>query len=202
MPEHDQAKYIDCPNCEGELTIPGGYCGPVTHECGFKGNITERSFFHIDDFNPNLFQRIYYRICRLVDDVRYSVKCFGQRIKYGFPLYQSWDFKSWHSEIVVPRLKHLRNNLNGHPTNFESIEEWQDILDKMIWSFENIDKEPGLVYPEGYDKRHLMHSENGWTTTIPIEQELKVSFDDAKKHNERVQHGINLFAEYYSNLWD
>jgi len=195
---------MECPKCDKELMVESGYTGPITHECGFSGRISPRLFDDHDYIPPNIFKKLYYRISRWLDSARYSLKCFGQRIKYGFPLYQAWDFKGWHSEIVVPRLKYLRNNLNGYPTLLSS-EEWESILDKMIWAFENIDSDPALVFPEGYDHRYLVyHDDNldNCTTHRQLEETLSPSFHKIEEHDKKIQEGLDLFAKYYLNLWD
>lgn len=194
---------MKCPKCEGELDITKDYLGPISHECGFSGKISISIADDIMDgyVRPNIFARLWYRVSRLYEEFVYTLKCFGQRIKYGFPLYQSWEFRSWHSEIVVPRLKHLRNDLNGYPTGM-TMSEWESILDKMIWSFENTENEPGLDYPEEYDYRYIVYRENNCKTYIPVEQDLKPSLKRVEEHMKKVQEGLDMFAKYYLNLWD
>ena len=74
-----------------------------------------------------------------------------QSLKTGFDHGEAFDFVSWHAKIVLPRLKFLRENHTGYPPSLErnmglvgmSEEEknkrWDKVLDKIIWSFENIE---------------------------------------------------------------
>jgi hypothetical protein len=82
---------------------------------------------------------------------------------------------------------------------------WDDILDKMIWSFEQIleenweeqywikkpildlEKRPGDEDKEVFPVRWLQKGECDW--------------DGLKKHQKRIQEGLNLFGKHYLNLW-
>lgn len=147
------------------------------------------------------YETIYYRIARKYDDFKYWVKGLVQTIKYGFPDWHWYEFKSWHSEQVVPRLKRFRNNLHSYPNGL-SEEKWAEYLDAMIWSFEHHDDSPELEYSEDYDHRVTKHIVNGCVTYTPLNKTGKVSFAKIEAHKERVKYGLKLFAEYYCNLWD
>jgi hypothetical protein len=108
----------------------------------------------------------------------------------------------WHSEIVVPRLKLLKERNMGYPGGLTN-EEWHDILGKMIWSFENNDVHISPIYSEDYDHRYeLIELDNGNTQYIPLNETGTVDWSPVEKHNARVQEGLDLFAKYYLNLCD
>lgn len=150
----------------------------------------------------NWFEKKYYRALRAFSETKYWLKGVVQWLKYGFPLYQSWNFYGWHADMVLPRLRHLRNNLNGHPSLINSIEEWREILDKMIWSFENCEEIPHPVYSDDFDHRYKVTEENGMKSYISMNETGTVDWTPLKEHSERVQEGLGLFAKYYTNLWD
>jgi len=101
-----------------------------------------------------------------------------QWLKTGFDHDEAFDFVAWHSQVVLPRLKFLRENHTGYPLSLEkkaglptgiSDEEknkkWDKVLAEIIWAFENI---------ETTDER------------------------DRKK----VERGLSLFGKFYLDLWD
>lgn len=136
----------------------------------------------LEDYKPTLFEKIYWPIYRFVSRRTYGLKKLYQRITTGFPHEQSWEFISWHSKIVVPRLKMLRKNLVGHPACLNSVEEWEEILDKIIWSFENVDNDPS---PMPYRGKAI--------------KEYRAILEE---HQNKVQEGLDLFGKYYRGLWD
>lgn len=147
-------------------------------------------------------ERIYYRFLNSLRECRYFFKKIYQRCRYGFALEQVWEFRMWHSEIVVPRLKLLKERNMGYPGGLTN-EEWHDILGKMIWSFENNDVHISPIYSEDYDHRYeLIELDNGNTQYIPLNETGTVDWSPVEKHNARVQEGLDLFAKYYLNLCD
>jgi len=124
-----------------------------------------------------------------------------QRFQYGFPLEQVWEFHCWHSEIVVPRLKLLKKIRSKHPTDLTN-EEWGDILDKMIWSFENHDDVIEPTYSEDYDHRYEVASYEKFTSYTTLNKTGTIDWSPVRKHETKVQEGLDLFAKYYLNLWD
>ncbi len=90
---------------------------------------------------------------------------------------------------------------------------WVWVLDEMIWTFEQ--------YADGNDFDQFYHNVDQLEMEFtPLEDNPKLStmtfnhqkdpskpaywVDDEgkKKHNERKQNGLRLFAKYYENLWD
>lgn len=149
---------------------------------------------------PGRLKWVWWRVCRYTSEVRYFFRKIWQRIRYGFPLEQCWDFCSWHSSVAVPRLKHLRDEPYGHPYGL-TLEEWKFILDQIIWSFENSEVEPDPIYSEDYNRQYEVTKGNGMTTYTPINCTGTVDYSPLEKHREKVQEGLNLFAKYYLHLW-
>ena len=147
-------------------------------------------------------EKIYYAIRRKFIDVRYFFRKIHQKLTYGFPLYEAWDFKSAHADWCVPRLKHLRQNLNGHPTDLSSIEEWGLILDKMIWSFEHHDDHIKPIYSDDFDHRLEVTEQNGMRIYTPMNETGTIDWTPVHKHRGKVDEGLSLFAKHYQSLWD
>lgn len=148
------------------------------------------------------YEVIYYRITRKYDNFKYWVKGLIQTVKYGFPDWHWYEFKSWHADEVTPRLKRFRSNLHSYPSGLTE-EKWAEYLDAMIWSFEHFDDRVDLEYSEDYDHRYKKTIKNdGRVTYTQLNKTGKVSFDKIEAHKERVQYGLKLFAEHYCDLWD
>lgn len=151
-------------------------------------------------------------------------------IKIHIDKYDTWNMDSTLALIIVPMLKQLKATTHGSPmlsyheqTSNGSAQycfpfyaegdqeawdrghkEWEIILDKMIWSFEqvNIDWEEQFQSGvmdyhfekiEGTDYRELKHG--------PLHT-YKYDEKGAAEHMNRMQEGFDLFAKYYRNLWD
>jgi len=103
-----------------------------------------------------------------------------------------------------------------HDQAFEvACERWNEILDKMIWSFEQLLKDE---YDELY---HHGKTDWDWVETNkqfpnPITGKLEATYQMVDKdpdahwydheghmlHEERIQEGLELFGKYFRNLWD
>lgn len=144
---------------------------------------------------------LYHRVRWKYRDIRYFCRKIIERIRYGFPLEESWDFRSGCTKYVLPRLKHFRNNLNGYPCDL-SMEEWELVLDKMIWSFEHMEDHISPIYSDDYDHRFSVEKTETGTLYTPLNETGTIDYTPVEEHNKKIQEGLNLFAKYYQNLWD
>lgn len=85
---------------------------------------------------------------------------------------ETWDLDISLAKYILPRLKAFKKNTTGYPCSLSSMDEWYGILDKMILTFTYI--------TEGF----IFESE-------PYENGLM----------EKVEEGLELFRQYYFNLW-
>ena len=109
-------------------------------------------------------------------------------VKVQIDNYDTWSLDHTLALIILPALKQYKEDTNGHPCglapdptqtrvdgcgNCGCEQKWNEILDKMIWSFEQVVDDDIVGYtPEEY-----------------------------KKYNERVQEGLELFGKHYRALW-
>lgn len=149
---------------------------------------------------PKWYEKIYYGCLRGWNNLTYWFRRQRETLKFGFPLCDSWEFRSSCAEWVLPRLKHFRENHYGLPMNLTE-EEWDGILDKMIWSFGHCDDHILPIYPENYDRRWKKWTENG-NLVFQNMDERPVDFSPVEKHNEKLKEGFVLFGEYFMYLWD
>ena len=132
----------------------------------------------------NFFWFIRYGICNRLDNLKNEIKWGFQRMFRGYDDTAKWGLDTYLGDIALPVLKYLRNNKCGiafvegfEDKSFEEQEKaWNDVLDKMIKSFQ-------LIKDDDFD-----------TEVHPIEW--------YKEHQEQIQEGLQLFARYYQNLWD
>lgn len=59
-----------------------------------------------------------------------------QRKERGFDSSELWNLDSTITEFILPRLKAFRESLCGYPSCLSDIEEWENILDKIIVAFQ------------------------------------------------------------------
>lgn len=102
--------------------------------------------------------------------LRRRIKFAYQKLTRGFSDGDCWGLYYTMSVWLLPRLKHFRNHHAGYPCNLTS-EEWDRIIDKMIYSFQ-------------------------W---IVDDNEGDAPMDDIAI--ARRDEGFDLFGEYWQHLW-
>lgn len=108
------------------------------------------------------------------DDDKRAKKFKKQKQNYGFSDDETWSLDASITIFILPRLKRfcqLVNKFGCYPAELKNKEEWQEILDKMVFSFETMFKE----WQDGE----------------------QISKEDQIKKNE----GLKLFAQYFESLW-
>jgi len=189
--------------------------------------IIKRMFDDFDDRKPS-WLKLWFQLkpCWWFHDITYWLRKKRQKWTTGFPHEESWDFKSALANWALPRLKHMKDNLHGYPSclipeeKWEEIsagkeivdegrnireehgmKEWNKILDKIIWSFENHDNEPMPTEPENYDPRCNMIKYDDGSTEYEHLDDRPWDWTECEAHDKKVQEGLDLFAKYYKDLW-
>lgn len=113
----------------------------------------------------------------------------NQRLTRGFDDTELWSLDCTIAEFITPRLKQFKSQCKSIPGDIaykylnsdvdKSEEEWNEILDKMIWTFENWENDP--------DTEEMSN------------EEFRKIYDNW--YNKR-QEGLDLFVKYISALWD
>ncbi len=134
-------------------------------------------------FFKDAYNYVIYGIPNRLGDLKRKIKWGFQRMFRGYDDTAIWNLDSYVTEIALPVLKWYKKYGHGLPWNEEvepqrsfTTEEWNDVLDKMILSFQ-------LIHDEDED---FQSHDTEWYT----------------EHNNQIQEGLNLFAKYYRNLWD
>lgn len=173
---------------------------------------------------------------------KYPKHSSRRKVNINIDGYDTWSLDHTLALIIYPALLQLKATKHGVPNEFvedvggedysqqesfdfykeshnESWEKaskrWDDTLDKMIWSFEQLLK-------DDYDKLyHHGKSEYDWVETDklypnPITGKMEKTFQMVDKdpdshwydseghrmHEDRIQEGLELFGKYFRNLWD
>lgn len=166
----------------------------------------------------------------------------SRKIDIVIDRYDTWGLDSTLSFIILPCLLQLKATKQGVPAEFgnvgggdweydqhsfdfykdtyresfeESVKKWEEILDKMIWSFSQ------LTIDDYDDKYHHGEPKYKWVETgttypNPVTGKLEKTYEMVdtnpdehwydsighRLHEEKIQEGIDLFAKYYRALWD
>jgi len=170
----------------------------------------------------------------------YSKDGTTRRINVEIEKFDTWSLDHTLAYIILPALLQLKATKMGVPAEFsdaggdweaqdsfdfykethneafdERIKEWELVLDKMIWSFQQIAIDD---YEQQY---HHGKAEYDWVPSNekyfnPVNNKLEDTFTMVDKnsnehwydhvghklHEERIQEGLELFGKYYRNLWD
>ena len=166
----------------------------------------------------------------------------GRKIKVEIDHSDTWSLDYTLALVIYPALVQLKAEKHGIPnelvndvggedwTNQDSFDfykethhdafdvacqRWEVILDKMIWSFEQ------LVRGDYSEKYHHGKMETDWiksdkTYPNPVTGKIEPTWQMIDKnpdehwydseghqlHDERIQEGLELFGKYYRALWD
>ena len=156
--------------------------------------------------------------------------------------YDTWSLDHTLAHIIYPALLQLKATKHGVPSElvddvggedwrdqdcFDFYKEthndafdiackrWDDILDKMIWSFEQVLKdEYSELYHHGNADYDWVESDKTYPNPITgkIEKTYQMvdknpeehwyDHEGQKLHEDRIREGFELFGKYYQNLWD
>jgi hypothetical protein len=156
--------------------------------------------------------------------------------------FDTWGLDHTLATIILPALIQLKHTKHGVPGElvervggdmdsngcFDFIKEdenevfnqlcnrWDEILDKMIWSFLqlSIEEDYDDLYHHGKMETDWVESEYTYTDPVTGKTEKTYQMVDKnpdehwydhvgnQEHDRRVQEGLDLFSKYFRNLWD
>ncbi len=142
----------------------------------------------------------FYRFCA---DLNWKyikgVKRFIQRGYRGYADSDLWSLDSYLARTILSALIKFKGDLHGHPCTVKSEQEWLDIVNNMIYTFDiekgAIDDEVSI--PENYKEYVKMKkfaaemAKNDWHIKV-------LTAAEHKKYLE----GWKLFQKYFRGLWD
>lgn len=122
-----------------------------------------------------------------------AFKRFPRNTYYRFKLFFHWLFKGYAKQMLwsldqtlietfIQRLKQFqKHNNNSYPANLEGIQEWRDIIDRLI---------TGLK---------VMKDETILDEILEDKSNLKEMYDKQEAYDKKT---MELFVKHFRDLWD
>ena len=108
--------------------------------------------------------------------------------------HDTWSMDCTLAMIIHPMLVQLKATTHGYPSTTTE-QEWDQILDEMIWAFEQKCRDH---WEDDYYGDYVEDQKNG-SMAGSFEW---VDHEGQKAHQARMSNGFRLFGKYYENLWD
>jgi len=154
-----------------------------------------------------------------------------RKIKIRIDNYDTWNMDATLAYIILPMLKQLKETKHGSPGDMPAFnqtsnsaqysfdfyaedddkawevghEQWCEILDKIIWAFEQYNTDWEDQYWITKPEMDLSdHPEDEGKDATPVRWKVKgvCDWEGHQKHQDRIQEGLELFGKYYQGLWD
>lgn len=176
-----------------------------------------------------------------VDIGKYPRGSGDRKINVEIEKFDTWSLDHTLALIILPALLQLKEVKHGVPSEFaehggedyhnqqsfefysevndwafeERIKAWDEVLDKMIWSFEQlVTDDYGDQYHHGKMDMDWVESDKTFPNPVTgvveptyqmVDKDPDSHWFDAeghKLHEDRIQEGLELFGKYYRSLWD
>ena len=108
--------------------------------------------------------------------------------------HDTWSMDCTLAMIIHPMLVQLKATTHGYPSTTTE-QEWDQILDEMIWAFEQKCRDN---WEDDYYGDYVEDQKNG----SMVGSFKWIDHEGLKTHQERMSNGFKLFGKYYENLWD
>jgi hypothetical protein len=172
---------------------------------------------------------------------KYNKGAIDRKVDVEIESFDSWSLDHTLALIILPALLQLKASKHGIPHDFTNVggeswedqdsfdfykethneafekksKEWDEVLDKMIWSFQQIVMDNyDQLYHHGKGEYDFVESDYEYPN--PITGKLEKTYQMVDKnpnehwydhvghqlHEERIQEGLELFGKYYRALWD
>lgn len=104
---------------------------------------------------------------------------------------ECWSLDNTLCRFIIPRLERYKKDCNGTPLkrpadkelSYLSPDEWDEIIDTMIWSFSEV------LTEKVFNSGELLGANGMYDRT------------KFQEYNDKVQLGLNNFALYFRDLW-
>ena len=148
--------------------------------------------------------QVYYWIARI--DLFYEFRKFRWFFVRGWKGWapnDTWCFHGYLAKVIKEGCQHLKEIQHGHPGNMTE-EEWDKILDEIIWSFDMVNKiseSDVYMYIEEWGEEKNKEMEKT-LSDMAVENGYEPYYYMSKEEHERMQKGLKLFIENIWSLWD
>jgi len=155
--------------------------------------------------------------------------------------FDTWNLDHTLALIILPCLVQLKETKHGVPNEFAEVggedyidqlcfdfysethntafdmgvQRWDEVLDKMIWSFEQLIKDDfDKLYHHGKAEYDYLKIEDQYLNSVTGKMEDLFRMVDKnpdehwydsvghQEHYNRIEEGLLLFGKYFRNLWD
>ena len=137
-------------------------------------------------------------------------------MKYTFKKSQVWNLDNTFSKVIYHGLKKFKKMKRwGHPADVKNKEEWNKIIDKMLFTFENYTKydqgeyqftliKAKYAYKDVKTKEIIDIGDIRANTQYALETIKKEKIDrkGLNNHRKKIKEGFELFTKHYHSLWD
>ena len=218
--------FLWCMRTEDDMKIHIGdyidWFGPYQLADSLKSFISKNLYQKIQELPEQPFQWLHDRKKR--------------RIKIHLDPWDTYNAEETLARIVAPVLKQLKKTIHGAPANMQEFSQvsssstqlcldfyeagdsdawkeghkrWLSILDKMIWSFEQLaDPSWEDAYSEGVpdiEWKKKIDSVTGQEVCEMVrgpKDTYKFNYEGYTDHVRRIQEGLDFFGKHYRSLWD
>ena len=125
--------------------------------------------------------------------------------------HDTWGMDETLSKIILPMLIQLKETKHGSPhTDQEDSliegdihERWDNILDQMIWSFDQkVNGSDDKFYEEIPGKEIFETYDIGKEYLKGLRINLEVDREGLEAYHKKMQEGFTLLGKYFTGLWD
>ena len=128
------------------------------------------------------------KLKHFIVNVLNHIKWFFQRIFRGYSDYDFWDFGEFACRKILPYLKKwVAMERHGYPEDVGSFEEWNKILDEIVWAVEETATQK--------DEDAVHEKYGGFLTDNRAYTELEAIW-------KRQERGMELFGKYIGAMWE
>lgn len=114
-----------------------------------------------------------------------------------------WNLDLTIARFVLPRLIAFKKNNIGHPGEFKSKKDWDNVLDKMIAAFDLIINGDNILGKDEYQdiEKVIFDNKIKGMKFVLNEEKRTARLDEINRQNEIIREGLGLFATYFRGLW-
>lgn len=123
-------------------------------------------------------KRLPYWWCDLIYNLKRVFVYPFQRFFRGYSDSDLWNLDTFYGDIITRSMKAFRDKTCSFPPEL-TFEEWQAVLDDIIFAFEH-------------------ESKDWWVLS---DEKKNLSEEEKTKIKERVDKGFEYFKKYYRDLW-
>ena len=132
--------------------------------------------------------------CANKEDIKRLNELKNQRLERGFDDTELWNLDTTIAGFILPRLIEFRKKTDGYPEEFDSFEEWDCVIEKMIQSLDfhlNMEKYDKMIM----DSCGLVWNGHGF------DGDWNLYRKKIKELNEDILSGYELLGKHLVDLW-